>query len=120
MEIIAVEEISDEDIAVKAAQEALAAEGVYSLYSGITDTIQENLLRKSIDAPGVKVSRQEDHVSIDVSLVTEYGYNIPSVAWNVQERIKRKVEQFHGLTVDVVDIRVQKIHFSDPDESAGT
>ena len=106
-----VEEITDEMLAAEAAEEALQTEGVFSLLPGITDTIQGNLLRKAIDAPGIKMNRDGESVSFDITLMTEYGYNIPSVAWDVQERIKKRVEQSHGLTVDVVNVHVQKIHF---------
>ena len=118
MERKTVEELSDEVIAAEAAEEALRTEGVYMLLPGITDAIQENLLRKIIDAPGVKINRNEDHVSFDITLMTQYGYNIPSVAWDVQKRIKRRVEQLYGLTVDIVDVHVQKIHFGEREETA--
>ncbi len=116
MENIAAEELSDELIASEAAEEALETEGVYSLLPGITDTIQGNILRKAVDAPGVKVNRNENQVSIDMTLETEYGYNIPTVAWNVQERVKRRVEKLPGLSVEMVNIHVQKVCFRDREE----
>ena len=110
------QEASEEMIALAAAEVALETPGVYSLMPGITETIQGNLLRRAVDAPGVRVSRTGDQIMIDMTLVTEYGFNIPSVAWNVQERVKKRVEAVQGLTVDVVNIHVQKIHFTAPQE----
>ena len=94
-------ELTDEIIAAAAAEVALETPGVYSLLPGITETIQGNILRRAVDAPGVKVSQDDHHVEIDMTLETEYGYNIPSVAWNVQERVKKRVEKIQDLTVDV-------------------
>lgn len=111
-------ELTDEVIAAAAAEVALETPGVYSLLPGITETIQGNILRRAVDAPGVKVSQDDHHVAIDMTLETEYGYNIPSVAWNVQERVKKRVEKIQDLTVDVVNIHVQKIHFTVPQEEA--
>ncbi len=111
-----VSEITDEMIATEAAKAALRTEGVYSLLPGLTETIQENILRRTFDAPGVKVNRNKDRISIDMTLMTEYGYNIPSVAWNVQERVKKEIEKLDGLSVEIVDIHVTKIHFSTSSE----
>ena len=105
-------ELTDEIIAAAAAEVALETPGVYSLLPGITETIQGNILRRAVDAPGVKVSQDDHHVEIDMTLETEYGYNIPSVAWNVQERVKKEIEKLDGLIVEIVDIHVTKIHFS--------
>ncbi|MDD7408930.1 MAG: Asp23/Gls24 family envelope stress response protein [Anaerovoracaceae bacterium] len=104
--------VSDEAVASAAASAALKTSGVYSLLAGFTETIQESILGKTIEAPGVKISRNGEHVKIDVSLVIEYGYQIPSVAWNIQKNVKRQVEQLGEISVDSVDVHVQKIHFN--------
>lgn len=107
-----VSEITDDMVAAEAAKAALETEGVHSLMPGLTETIQENILRRTSDAPGVRVSLNKGRASIDMTLMTEYGYNIPSIAWNVQEKVKKRVEELNGLSVGVVDIHVAKIHFS--------
>lgn len=111
-------EMTVEQIAAEAARAALDTEGVHSLLPGFTESIQENILRRSFDAPGIKVSISEKKIFIDMHLVTEYGYNIPAVAWNVQEHVKKRIELLQDLSVEVVNIHVGKIHFSRlPEES---
>ena len=111
-------EITEEQIASEAAKAALDTEGVHSLLRGFTETLQENILKRSFDAPGIKVSISENRIFIDMHLVTEYGYNIPSVAWNVQEHVKKSIELLQDRTVEVVNIHVGKIHFNQlPEES---
>ena len=109
-------DLSDDLIAAEAAEVALETDGVYSLLPGITDAIQGNILRRTVEAPGVRVNRDGMHVSVDMTIITEYGFNIPAVAWNVQERVKKRIEEWKGLTVDVVNIHVQKIHFHQQNE----
>ncbi|MGI6205553.1 MAG: Asp23/Gls24 family envelope stress response protein [Anaerovoracaceae bacterium] len=104
--------VLDEEVASAAASAALKTVGVYSLVPGITEAIQENILGRTIEAPGIKITRKGEHVSIDVSLVIEYGYQIPSVAWNIQNNIKEQVEKLGDIKVDSVDVHVQKIHFN--------
>ncbi len=104
--------ITDEVIAVCAAKAALDTEGVHSLVSGITETI----LGKSPESRGVKISQSDGEVVVDLFLSVEYGVKIPSVAWNIQERVKREVEEMTGMHVTYVNIHVQEIHFGDEGE----
>ncbi|MDD6255272.1 MAG: Asp23/Gls24 family envelope stress response protein [Eubacteriales bacterium] len=104
--------VSDADVASAAADAALKTIGVYSLVPGFTESIQENLLGMTVEAPGVKINRSGGRVRIDVTLVIEYGYQIPSIAWNIQKNIKKHVEELGNITVDGVDVHVQKIHFN--------
>ncbi len=109
--------ITDEVIAVCAAKAALETRGVYSLVSGITDTIQHNILGKSSDTKGVKINQNNDELVIDLYINVEYGVKIPSVAWSIQEKVKHEVEEMTGLHVAFVNIHVQGIHFEDGRES---
>lgn len=103
--------ISDEVIAVSAGKAAMETEGIYSLAGGFTDAFSENILRKSTDARGIRISRDEDEILIDLYLIVRYGISIPSVAWDVQEKVKQVVETLTGLQVSAVNIHVQGIHF---------
>ncbi|MCR4601793.1 MAG: Asp23/Gls24 family envelope stress response protein [Clostridia bacterium] len=97
--------VSDDVIAACAAKTALETKGVYSLSSAITDSI----LRKSPDTRGVKVAQSDEQIMMDIYLVVEYGVNIPSMAWKIQENVKREVEKISGLDVKNVNIHVQGI-----------
>ncbi len=108
--------ITDEVIAVCAAKAALDTDGVHSLVSGITDTIQKNILGKSPESRGVKINQSDGEIVIDLFITVEYGVKIPSVAWNIQERVKREVEEMTGMHVIYVNIHVQGIHFEDNGE----
>ena len=103
--------ISDDVIAVSAGKAAMDTEGVYSLAGGFTDAISENILRKSTDARGIRINRDEDDILIDLFIIVQYGISIPSVAWDVQEKVKSVVEALTGLNVTEVNIHVQGIEF---------
>ena len=95
-----------------AAKAELDTDGVYSLVSGITETI----LGKSPESRGVKINQNDGEIVVDLFLAVEYGVKIPSVAWNIQERVKREVEEMTGMHVTYVNIHVQEIHFGDEAE----
>ena len=48
----------------------------------------------------------EGTVSITVYPVVKYGMIIPEIAWMIQEKVKKDVEHFTGLTVESVDVYV--------------
>jgi uncharacterized alkaline shock family protein YloU len=52
-------------------------------------------------------------ISVDTYVSVQYGLRIPDVAWDVQEKIKEKLEAFTGYTVKAVNVNVQGIHFAD-------
>lgn len=106
--------ITDEVIAVCAAKAALETKGVYGLTAGaLSDTIQKNILGKSPETRGVKISQNDGAVVIDLFVTVEYGVRIPSVAWSIQEKVKRDVEELTGMKVNFVNIHVQSIHFDE-------
>ena len=45
-------------------------------------------------------------VSITVYPIVKYGMIIPEIAWMIQEKVKKDVERFTGLTVESVDVYV--------------
>jgi uncharacterized alkaline shock family protein YloU len=52
-------------------------------------------------------------ISVDTYISVQYGLRIPDVAWDVQEKIKEKLEAFTGYSVKAVNVNVQGIHFAD-------
>ena len=110
--------VADDVIAVCAARAALETQGVYSLASAVfTDTISESILGKTPDSKGVRVNQSDEETVIDLYIIVRYGVKIPSVAWNIQENVKREVEEFCGLKVTYVNINVQGIHFNEKNKA---
>lgn len=52
----------------------------------------------------------EDTVSVDMALTLEYGYGIPEVAKQVQEKVKLAIENMTGLQVQDVNIRIAGVN----------
>ncbi len=99
--------ITEEAIASCVAKAVLETDGIYSLSGGIT----QNLFRKTSDTKGIKISKNDDKINVDIALIVEYGVKIPSVAWTLQENVKKKVKETLDIDVDYVNILVQEIHF---------
>ena len=102
--------ISEEVIAIIASVAAMEVEGVAGMSGGIAGGIAEILGRKNL-SKGVKVEVGEKEAAIDVYVIIEYGSRIPEVSWNVQEKVKQRVEVMTGLNVVEVNIHIQGINF---------
>ncbi|MBP5427540.1 MAG: Asp23/Gls24 family envelope stress response protein [Clostridiales bacterium] len=102
--------ISEEVVAIIASVAAMEVEGVAGMSGGIAGGIAEILGRKNL-SKGVKVEVGEKEAAIDVYVIIEYGSRIPEVSWNVQEKVKQRVEAMTGLNVVEVNIHIQGINF---------
>lgn len=105
--------ISDEVIAICVLNSSLKTEGIHSLSGGLTDSLSKNILGKDPLYKGIKVNQGDDGVVIDITVIVEYGVKIPDVAWNLQENVKKEVEDIIGLSVNAVNIHVTGVHFSE-------
>lgn len=95
-------------VAQYASLAAMQVPGVLSLATGAIVSLKE-ALGGAHEGKGVKVSfTREDgsFVSIDVYIIVSFGYILPDLAWEVQEKIKEDVECFTGLTVNAVNVQV--------------
>ena len=97
--------IADEVVTVIAGLAATEVEGVASMEGNITNELVGKLGMKNL-SKGVKVDVTEEHVSVDLSLNIRYGYNIPAVSEQVQEKVSTAIENMTGLTCSDVNIRI--------------
>ena len=97
---------ADEVIATIAGLAALEVPGVASMSGGIVEKFG-----KKTPTRGVKVEVGEKEAAVDLYMVVDYGVQIPEVAWNVQENVKKSVETMTGLSVVQVNIYIQGIEF---------
>ena len=97
--------IANEVVAIIAGLAATEVDGVASMAGTITNGLVGKLGMKNL-SKGVKVEVTEEHVSVDLSLNIRFGYNIPEVSKNVQERVRAAIENMTGLTVLDVNIRI--------------
>lgn len=102
--------IADDVVGVIAGLAATEVEGVAGMSGGVAGGIAELLGRKNL-SKGVKVVVGEKETAVDLYLIANYGVRIPEVAWNVQENVKKAIENMTGLAVVEVNIHVQGINF---------
>lgn len=112
--------ISNEVVSIVASLAASSVKGVSGMVSSISGGFAELLGKKNM-SKGVKVNVTEKTVSLDLSIIVEYGAKIPDVAWKIQEKVKNEVEAMTGLNVTAVNVSVEGVNVpKDDDDKTGT
>ena len=60
---------------------------------------------------GVSLYLEKDGVYVDISVVVKYGYNVPDVAYRVQQTVKQSVENMTHFKVAEVNVHIQDVVF---------
>ena len=103
-------QISSDVVAVIAGVAVSEVQGVSGMSGGFAGGISEVLSGKKNLAKGIKVEIDEDKAKIDVNIIVEYGSRIPDVAFEIQNRVKKSVENMTGLKVEEVNVHVQGVN----------
>lgn len=110
--------IADDVVGIIAGLAATEVEGVAGMSGGIVGGIAEMLGRKNL-SKGVKVEVSDKEAKVDLYMIINYGVRIPDVAWNVQENVKKAIENMTGLSVTEVNIHIQGVSFGPAKEGEG-
>ncbi len=62
---------------------------------------------------GISLYLEKDGVYADVSVVVKYGYNVPELAYRIQQSIKQSVENMTKYKVAEVDVHIQDVVFGE-------
>ena len=102
--------ISEEVLAAIAGAAAIEVEGVSGLGGGLGNDLAVVVGRKLLSR-GVRLSVEDETISVDISVMVKYGYVVPDVAKAVQDAVCGALENTSGLQVRNVNITVAGINF---------
>lgn len=102
--------IADDVVAVIAGVAVSEVPGVAEMAGGFAGGITEVLSGKKNLAKGIKVEVSDKETKIDVNIIVEYGVRIPDVAFEIQNRVKKSVEDMTGFKVEEVNVHIQGVN----------
>ena len=105
-------------IAVIANLAATEVKGVVGLSAGVISGIAEKLGRKNF-TNGVKVEVGDEEVAVDIYLVVDYGAKIHEVSREVQNAVKKAIEDMTGLKVVEVNVFIESISLPKEEKAGG-
>ncbi|MDQ0188359.1 Asp23/Gls24 family envelope stress response protein [Alicyclobacillus cycloheptanicus] len=107
-------QIADEVLQVIAGLAASEVAGVVGMSGSFAGGLTEQLLGRKNLAKGVKVEfgDGDKECSVDLSVVLDFGVNIPETCMLVQENVKQAIESMTGLHVLAVHVHVGAVAFN--------
>jgi uncharacterized alkaline shock family protein YloU len=100
--------VADAVVAKMAGIAAREVEGVHELGKSFRRLVGRVRPGESL-TQGVNVEVGKKEAAIDLAIVMDYGYSIPTVAQNLRENVISKVETGTGLVVKEVNIEVDDL-----------
>lgn len=73
--------------------------------------LTERLSGRPIPSKGVRIKADDDRITINLSLVVEWGVKIPEIAARVQSAVKEAVESMAEIEIAAVDIHIEGVAF---------
>ena len=67
---------------------------------------------------GIKLCFEKEGVFVDISVIAHYGYNVPELAFRIQQTIKQMVESMTKYKIAKVDVHVQSVVFPEAEAPA--
>ncbi|MDT3843470.1 MAG: Asp23/Gls24 family envelope stress response protein [Bacillota bacterium] len=105
--------IDPEVIAMYAGTTAVECFGIVGMAAVNMKDGLVKLLRRDSLTHGINVSINDNSISINFHVIVAYGVSIATVADNLIESVKYKVEEFTGMTVDKINIYVEGVRVID-------
>ena len=75
----------------------------------VEGTVQNSQGKKN----GISLFVEKDGVYVDVSVSVKYGYNVPELAYRVQQSVKQSVENMTNFKVAQVDVHILDVSFEE-------
>ena len=97
--------ISPEVIGIITGIAAQEVDGITGMSGGIVDGIAEKLGRKDF-SKGIKIRVEDEAVSLDLSVIVDYGVRIMETAKKLKQKVRATVEEVTGLPVAAINIHV--------------
>lgn len=104
--------IANDVVATIAGIAAAEIDGVAGMSGNMVSGISQILGKKQL-TKGVKVEIEGQSVTLDISVIVQYGKSIPQVAAAIQAAVKQAVVDMTGLNVAAVNVHVAAVQFAD-------
>ena len=89
---------------------ALSIDGVYRLAeAGTIDNLIEVIKTKNRPVGAIKIANTDDNITIDIKVIAEFGYNIKTLALNIQKKIMAELKNIAGIHVLAINVCIRNI-----------
>lgn len=61
---------------------------------------------------GIKICFEKEGIFVDISVIAHYGYNVPELAYSIQQTVKQMVESMTKFKIAKIDVHIQSVVFA--------
>lgn len=61
---------------------------------------------------GIKICFEKEGIFADISVIAHYGYNVPELAYSIQQTVKQMVESMTKFKIAKIDVHIQSVVFA--------
>ena len=61
---------------------------------------------------GIKICFEKEGIFVDISVIAHYGYNVPELAYCIQQTVKQMVESMTKFKIAKIDVHIQSVVFA--------
>jgi uncharacterized alkaline shock family protein YloU len=105
--------IADEVLSLLAYKATIDVEGVASMTGGLMTDLA-GLVRKGETPKGVRIIKDDEEVTVEVSVEVEYGKDMTEIASGVQTGVAKALKDMAGIDVAAVNVNIAGVHISKP------
>ncbi|PWG00933.1 Asp23/Gls24 family envelope stress response protein [Levilactobacillus bambusae] len=102
-------EVAPQVLEIIAGIAASQTEGVARMRGSLANSVTELFGRKREHGKGVKLTFDEDELSVDVYVYLNYGVSVPHVALQIQDNVKQQLLFMTELKLRDVDVHVEGV-----------
>ena len=101
--------MTDEALCKHIAETAMAFPAVVALQENSVEHALDILSRDVVSTEGVRLTRREDQVFVELHVVVEYGTQIPKMAWELQQKIQSEIKSFANEDIEEINIHIEGV-----------
>lgn len=101
--------VATEVVMAIAAVSALEVKGVHAMQGSTANEIVTMLGFKNLSR-GVRIDITDNTAAITLAVILDYGFSIPKISAQVQEKVKSSIETMTGLEVVNVNVRIAGVN----------
>ena len=101
--------MSDQLLCAALAKSCRTYPGVLSLDKEAQDKALDILTRDIASSDGVRLTRKDDMIIVDVYVVVKYGTKIPQLAWELQKKLSKEIRSITDKDVEEINIHIEGV-----------
>lgn len=101
--------MSDQMLCSALARSCASYPGVLSLDKESQDKALDIISRDVVASDGIRLTRKDDSIILDVYVIVKYGTKIPKLAWELQKKLSKEIRAITKKDVEEINVHIEGV-----------